>query len=67
MEIEGKMGKYVRSIRNVEKKRYATDYATYLLNGGRKNGAIEPDGRTYKLGYMARQAVEMELVAIRNA
>jgi len=49
--------KYIKSIKNKEKKLYAEYYMAYLLGKGRK-----PDPNIFKLGYMGAQAVRIELV-----
>jgi hypothetical protein len=48
----GAVEKYVRSIRNSEKRRYAEDYAAALASD-----EPFPDETHYQLGAMAKQAV----------
>lgn len=48
--------RYIRSIRNAEKKRYAQAYALFLTGRGAR-----PAERSYNLSAMGRQAVEMQL------
>lgn len=54
MPHKAQLRRYQRSIRNVEKQRYADDYIDWWLLGG-----YEPDTAEYECSYMAKQAVRM--------
>lgn len=60
--VTRKIAAYIRSIRNAEKRRYATDYAQSWLWG-----RAYPNGYDYSLSPMARQAVQLRIGQIFNA
>jgi len=51
-----KVEKYIKSIKNKEKKLYAEYYLDYLMGKKKK-----PDSSSFKLSYMAAQEVRMTL------
>jgi len=53
-----KWQKYIKRIRNPQKRVYAYEYAMYTLHGGQ----VEPARGS--LSYMAAQAVRMELTRL---
>ena len=53
------MKQYISRIRNLEKRRYAQDYANFITGGG-----TEPDTSQYQLSEMGAQAVRMQLAEI---
>lgn len=59
-EVE-RIGKYIRTLRNVNKKDYASEYADYLIG----TGCEEPEYG--ELSYMAAQAVRQSLRDIINS
>ena len=54
--------RYINSIRNKEKKRYAKAYHVALLKGEADSFSLDTD-----LSFMARQAVEINLSEIERA
>lgn len=50
------IARYVATIRNAEKRRYAGAYVAHLIDG-----QAEPDGAQFQLSAMARQSVRMQL------
>lgn len=55
--------KYIRRIRNPQKRKYAEEYAEYFANRG--DGRLPPENgiRINGLSYMAAQAVRLEIGA----
>jgi hypothetical protein len=51
-----------RRTRNHERKMYTLEYLAHLTNGRRA-----PDGSAFDLGYMAMQAVRLELAALKKS
>ena len=49
--------KYIKKIKNKEKRLYAEYYMAYLLGHGKK-----PDPKSFKLSYMGAQSVRLQLV-----
>ena len=56
-----KLEKYIKSIRNNEKKRYAVDYIADVICHDNQT-----ENRNYDLGAMAKQAVRMNINELIN-
>ena len=55
----GMANRYLRGIRNKQKREYAEAYLNHLLGK-----SIEPQSDSYGIGYMAAQAVRLQLAEI---
>jgi hypothetical protein len=64
MKTSDAMLKYIRSIRNANKKDYATRYAIWLARGEDAVDVTEPV--PFHLSYMGAQSVRMALYAIQR-
>lgn len=65
MHIAGEMLKYVRSLRNAEKRDYAGRYAIWMLRSDADRETV-PEPRSFHLSYMGAQAVRTALYAIEK-
>lgn len=62
--VSDQMLKYIRGIKNSQKREYAVRYAIWLMRSENKNQTMEPT--PFNCSYIAAQAVRMRLETLKS-